>query len=125
MKIHYIVIILFAITSLWIITNNTYMDFKIRKCVILNKIITPPGYKQSANLYLVLKEERGIVFDLIVAPATYTQHNVGDTIYFNLRDFDIRQTPRDNVIFFFGQIVMIAITIALIILIPIRKIIRI
>jgi hypothetical protein len=90
--------------------HNTYMRFKQRKCIILDKLITPPGYKHSADLYLVLKEERGIVFDLNVAPATYSQHKIGDTIHFTLRDFDIKQTRRDNTIYFFGQVLLFAIS---------------
>ena len=85
--------------------NNDYMEFKDRKCVVLDKMTTTGGYKSSGHFYLVLKEERGIVFDLIVSPATFSKSKIGDTKYFNLRQFEIKQTPMNNVIYFFGSVI--------------------
>lgn len=81
--------------------NSDYMTHKDRKCVLLDKMVVDGG-KYSDNFYFILKEERGIVFDLIVAPATYSQTKVGDTVIFNLRQFDIKQTSQENTIDFFG-----------------------
>jgi hypothetical protein len=96
-----ITIIVFGIIRL----NNDYMDFKTRKCVVLNKLTTSGGYKSSGDFYLVLKEEKGIIFDLIVCPSTFSQSKVGDTKFFNLRDFDIKQTPKNNLLYFFGEVI--------------------
>ena len=85
--------------------NNDYMEFKERRCIVLDKMTTTGGYKSSGHFYLVLKEERGIVFDLIVSPATFSQSKIGDTIYFNLRQLEIKQTPMNNAIYFFGSII--------------------
>jgi hypothetical protein len=82
------------------------MEFKVRNCIILNKVMSPAGYKHSSNFYLILKEEQGIVFDQIVAPSTYTQHEIGDKIRFDLRNFDIKQTHKENIIFFLGQLIV-------------------
>lgn len=84
--------------------NNDYMDFKVRKCIVMDKMTTTGGSRSSGAFYLVLKEERGIVFDLIVSPATFSQSKMGDTKYFNLRELEIKQTPMNNAIYFFGYV---------------------
>lgn len=99
--IGFISLIIFGI----IYYNNDYMKYKDRKCTILDKIITNGSYKSSGRFYLVLKDERDIVFDLIVSPATFYQSTIGNTGYFTLRELDIRQTTMNNTIYFFGFIV--------------------
>jgi len=81
--------------------NNDYLDRKDRRCVVLDKLESFGGHKSSSHFYLILKEERGIIFDLIVSPATYSQSKVGETLVFNLKQMDIRQTPKENLIYFF------------------------
>lgn len=76
------------------------MDSKIRKCIVLDKLVSQGSYKRSGEFYLILKEEKGLVFDLIVSPSTFSQSHIGDRIYFRLRDFDIRQTYFNNLIYF-------------------------
>lgn len=100
-KISIVSLIIFGI----IVYNNDYMVSKDRKCVVLDKLTTTGGYKSSGNFYLILREERGIVFDLIVSPATFSQSKIGDTLYFSLRQQEIKQTPNENLIYFFGVIV--------------------
>ena len=85
--------------------NNDYMEFKDRKCIVLDKMTTTGGYKSWGDFYLVLKEEKGIVFDLIVSPATFSQSKIGDTKYFNLRQLEIKQTPMNNAIYFLGSVI--------------------
>jgi hypothetical protein len=100
-KIGIVATIIFGI----IYYNNDYMGFKDRKCIVLDKMTTTGGHKSSGHFYLVLKEERGIVFDLIVSPATFSQSKIGDTKYFNLRQLEIKQTPLNNAIYFFGSVI--------------------
>lgn len=101
-----LIIGLIAMTTFIIIhTNNYYMEYKDRKCVVLDKLTTNGGYKSSGNFYLVLKEERGIKFDIIVSPTTYSQAKKNEIIHFNLRQFDIKQTSRENIIYFFGTVI--------------------
>lgn len=99
-KIGIISIIIFGI----IYCNNDYMEFKKRKCIVLDKMTTTGGYKSSGRFYLILKEERGIVFDIIVSPSTFSQSKIGDIKYFNLRQLEIKQTSMNNVIYFFCPI---------------------
>ncbi len=104
--------ILLTSISIYNSCNNDYMEFKERKCIVLNKLVIDGG-KYSDNFYLVLKEERGIIFDLIVSPSTYSQADSGEIIYFNLRQFDIKQTTKENWKDFFGVIILFAIGVVL------------
>lgn len=80
------------------------MKFKPRKCIVLGQSTIPGTYKYPGQFYLVLREERGIVFDVPVSAATYSQSKNDSTMTFNLRQMDIQQTFRENAIYFFGQI---------------------
>lgn len=106
----YSVIVVINVLYFAIFYNNEYMRFRERKCIVLDKLPTPDGYKRSSRLYLILKEERGIVFDQMVSPATFSQHKKDDIIYFDLRNMDIEQTTKDNVIYFFGSVIMMLLT---------------
>ena len=90
-----------------LIKPNNYTKFKDRQCLVLDKLETSGGSKYSGNFYLVLKEERGIVFDIIVSAATYSQSKIGSIVVFNLRDYDIKQTPRENAFYLFGPGILI------------------
>jgi len=89
--------------------NNEYMLEKSVKCTVINKLESQGRY--SSNFYLVLKEENEIIFDITVTPSNYSQLNIGDIAYFNLRKFDIKQTKIDNAIYFFGQVIPFSISI--------------
>ena len=104
-KIGIVATIIFGI----IYYNNDYMEFKDRKCIVLDKMTTAGGYKSSGRSYLVLKEERGIVFDLMVSPAVFSQSKIGDTKHFSLRQLEIKQTPMNNAIYFVGSVIFGAI----------------
>lgn len=76
--------------------TNDYTKEKDIKCVVLDKL-TSGG--ESSNFYLVLKDDKNRVFDLIVSPATYSQSKVGSNLVFSLEEMDIRQTVWDNIIY--------------------------
>jgi hypothetical protein len=84
--------------AFWVLQyHNNYMEYKVRNCVVLDKI---QANGRSDNFYLVVKSE-GIVFDVSVRPHEYSQRKVGGNVNVNLRNFDIRQTPKENLIYFF------------------------
>lgn len=104
---------LISLTILLIISfNNDYMSFKDRECLVIDKIQSDGSYKSSVRFYLILKEKStGINFDLIVNPTTYTLAQKNDIKIFNLRDFDIQQNHKDNIIYFIGTCIFISLTI--------------
>lgn len=92
--------------------NNDYMTFKNTECVVLDKMTTTGSGKSSGKFYLILKDNKEQVFDLIVEPSTFYQAKEGKNIVFNLRPFDIKQTPMENTIFFFGEAILISMSLA-------------
>lgn len=83
--------------------NNDYNTYKDRKCIVLDKMESSGRY--SSKFILILKEERGIVFDLYTSPATFSQSKIGEVKYFRLRDFDIQKSFKENVIYVFLYII--------------------
>lgn len=116
-KINWTLILLFVSSIIFgiIYYNNDYMTDKTRTCYVVDKLQSNGSYKHDGNFYLVLREERGIIFDVIVSPSTYATTNNGDTAYFKLRDMDIQQTFKDNFIYFFGQVVFGVISLVLLV----------
>lgn len=97
--------VIFLIIFTIIQVNNDYLEYKVRNCTVVEKLKTSGGYKYSGHFYLVLRDERGINFDLIVSPTTYSQANVNEHISFKLREMDIQQSFNNNLIYFFGYVV--------------------
>lgn len=104
-------LILYTILSI----NNDYLTYKDRNCVVVDKLEQMSNRRSThSDFILILKEERGIIFDIIVSPSTYSQSKVGQKIIFNLRQFDIKQTPKEN-IYLFGYILLLSIGISFLI----------
>lgn len=90
------------------LTGTDYSDSKLRKCEVVDKLVQG-GH--SATFWLVLKDEQGRVFDLIVTPATYSTSKVGETISFNLREYDIQEVPSKNLLHLGLPIILLAFSI--------------
>lgn len=94
-----VIFILFVVSGIFVF-NNDYTKHKEIKCVVLDKMTTTGGYKSSGQFYLILKEEGGIIFDIVASPSTFYKLKIGKTYYFNLRKFDFNQTPEENFLYF-------------------------
>lgn len=97
-----ICIVMFSIIHI----NNDYMQFKVRNCKVIDKLKTDGTRKSSGRFYLVLKEEREILFDIPVSPTTYSQSKIGDMKSFDLRQMDIKQTPFENIVYFIAYVIL-------------------
>lgn len=93
------------IIAMAIYYNNDYIVYHKTDCVVLDKLTTTVGSKYSGKFYLVLRSGKGIVFDEIVSPTTFSQCDVGEKVQFNLRQMDIKQTFYENMVYFISQIV--------------------
>jgi len=103
--------IIFLIATIALSYSSDYMQFKDRACVVVDKMQTAGGYKASGQFILILKDEQNRTFDRYVAASTYSQAIVGNMYKFNLREFDIKQTPTNNTIYFFGYCTFLTVTI--------------
>lgn len=90
--------------------TNDYMSKKETKCLLLDKVETAGGHKRSGRMYLILQSPNGTKFDINASPTAYSQTQIGKYYVFELREFDIKQTPIKNLIYFFGPIVTLAIS---------------
>ncbi len=94
-------IALFAIFLLGFILlhrSNEYMKYRLVPVIVKSHVV---GRYNSLNL-IVHNSEWG-VFDITVSPSTYHNLKDGDKASFKLREMDIRQTARKNLIYFFGE----------------------
>lgn len=81
------------------------MQYRIHDCIVLDKLQSGGRY---GNFYMVMKDvESGKTFDLIISATTFSQKEVGDHVYFKLREFDIQQTLSENILYFFGPTLLI------------------
>ncbi len=82
--------------------KNEYLKYKPRTVVVEDKMQL---CGRNCLLYAIAREERGIRFEIPVSISDYNSIKIGKHYVFNLREMDIRQTTRDNAIWFFGFIV--------------------
>lgn len=101
-------VFILGVVSLIIFTiiqsNNDYLEYKVVNCTVIDKLQSYGSYKHNGHFYLVLRDERGVNFDIIVSPTAYSQASVNERISFNLREMDIQQSFKNNLIYFFGAI---------------------
>ncbi|EHH5496264.1 hypothetical protein J7D59_002200 [Escherichia coli] len=93
-------------------SQNTYMETKVIPVEVVELISGQSTGKYSKLEFIaVYKDEQGRVFDRRVSPSFYTLLNKGDTIAIEIREMDIKQTTKDNLIWFFGTVLLVSICI--------------
>ena len=100
-KIGIVAAVIFAVIAY----NNDYMQYRKRKCLVVGKSKTTETYKRPVRHYLTLRDESGIAFNLMVHQHTFDLSRIGDTHRPNIRNFDIRQTAGENIVYFFCQLI--------------------
>lgn len=106
----FIAALVFAIIPFIWNSQNTYMETKVIPVEVVELISGQSTGKYSKLEFIaVYKDEQGRVFDRHVSPSFYTLLNKGDTIAIEIREMDIKQTTKDNLIWFFGTVLMFSI----------------
>lgn len=82
-------------------TYMTYRDYDV-KVVQLYQGEIDGKHSQIDFTGVFRTKDTGIIFDLPISAATYSQLQVGDYTQFNLRPFDIKQTFKENLIWYMG-----------------------
>jgi len=86
------------------------MEYKDRVCIVLDKISI------SNKLFLILKEQdNNKTFEILASPSLYSTSDKGDILILSLRDFDIKQTMQDNMIFLVGSLLSLGLAISFLI----------
>lgn len=108
----FITALVFAIIPFIWNSQNTYMETKVIPVEVVELISGQSTGKYSKLEFIaVYKDEQGRVFDRRVSPSFYTLLNKGDTIAIEIREMDIKQTTKDNLIWFFGTVLLVSICI--------------
>ncbi|AWM11822.1 thioredoxin [Escherichia phage vB_EcoM-pJBK] len=108
----FIAALVFAIIPFIWNSQNTYMETKVIPVEVVELISGQSTGKYSKLEFIaVYKDEQGRVFDRRVSPSFYTLLNKGDTIAIEIREMDIKQTTKDNLIWFFGTVLLVSICI--------------
>ena len=99
--------------STYVWNNNVYMKFQDVPVTFIDKYTVQACSKHSctARLEGLFKTESGYVFDREISGYMYRQMHLGEKLTLNLRQFDIKQTPRDNLYWFFGPLLVYGLTI--------------
>lgn len=106
----FIAALVFAIIPFIWNSQNTYMETKVIPVEVVELISGQSTGKYSKLEFIaVYKDEQGRVFDRHVSPSFYTLLNKGDTIAIEIREMDIKQTTKDNLIWFFGTVLLVSI----------------
>lgn len=108
MRVKYLVVsVLCALVAYSAIKFNKYMTHNDYPLQVVELYSGMSNSKYPTTEFIaVMKTEDGIIFDRRVSAAFFSQTQKGDKIVLSLRPFDIKQTFRDNLIFFFGAVVI-------------------
>ena len=80
--------------------NSDYMHSQPYDVLVTDKMVVA-GSKGRGQPYAVYKLDDGYVFDEPVSVATYSQLTVGQRYTMSFRPMDIKQTPIENLLYFF------------------------
>lgn len=87
-----------------IMLNNDYMSARDVAVTVMERNIVPKTSKVSEKKELVYKSDDGIIFRQRVSESTYKTSPIGEQYKVYVRPFDMKQTVKENAIFFFGPI---------------------
>ncbi|MFA5023887.1 MAG: hypothetical protein WC523_02935 [Patescibacteria group bacterium] len=98
----YLILTIFASVYLaWITKKSGYMSYRDIKVTVVGHQIG-----EHNSLYLIVKNKEWGIFEIRVSPTTYNVRRNGDQTYFSLRESDIKQTLKKNLIYSEGQIIL-------------------
>ena len=98
--------------GLWLYDYYKIYDYRTEKetkCVLLDKLETVEGSRKHLRsaFYFVLEDTKGRKFDISVGITDYSQTEIGDTIYFNLKESRIQGNSKLNGIDVLGVFIFI------------------
>jgi hypothetical protein len=88
------------------------MEYRDVPVTYIDKLVTQSCHKGSCSDRFIglFKTDVGYVFDRPISAYMYRQMHIGERFSLNLRQFDIKQTERDNIYWFFTPIIVYIIT---------------
>jgi len=108
--------ILSIILGALLMFGSGYTIQKPTPVTVVNKLIVAGGYKSSGRTEMVFKTEDGYLFDAPVSATAYTVCEVGEKYIMNLSPMQIRQTFWNNLLCFFGPVLLLSVGVAALII---------
>ncbi|ABY63132.1 putative NrdC.7 [Pseudomonas phage 201phi2-1] len=107
-----IVMVIMSCWSTYVWQNNEYMRYRDVPVTYIDRHETRSCHKGSCkdNLIGLFKTDDGVFFERYIGLYTYQQMHLGEKFELNLRQMDIKQTERDNILWLFGPILVYAVT---------------
>lgn len=90
--------------------SSDYMQYKDVPVTFVDRHLDESCSKSSCRDRFVglFKTNEGVFFDREISYYTYSQMHLGEKFTLNLRRFDIKQTPWENAVWFFGVAILFA-----------------
>lgn len=85
---------------------NDYMHYKDYDVTVVNTITGTQGKGSSLSFIAVHELKDGYRFSEYISPEMYSSIEKGDNITVSLRPFDVKQTLFDNIVWFFGMVLV-------------------
>lgn len=94
--------------------SSDYMQYKDVPVTFVDRHLDESCSKSNCRDRFVglFKTNEGVFFDREIGYYTYSQMHIGEKFTLNLRRFDIKQTPWENAIWFFGVVILFSIGLA-------------
>lgn len=101
---HLLAGVLLVSITVYLWETDSYGKFRDVEVTVVDRLASQGRY--SATFYLIVENDEYGRFDIPVRPTLYQTAKNGEKLVFNLRPFDIRQTPYNNMVYVFGQIII-------------------
>lgn len=98
--------------STYVFKNNTYMEYRNVPVTFVDRWASESCHKGSCRdrLLGLFKTDDGVFFERHISLYMFRQMRLGERFDLHLRQMDIKQTERDNVLWFFGPVLVYIVT---------------
>lgn len=86
-------------------SQNDYMTYRDYNVTVVNTFTGTTG-KSSLQFIAVYELPNGQRFDRFISASTYSSIKPGDNLTVNLRPHDVKQTTKDNILWFIGAAIL-------------------
>jgi hypothetical protein len=113
-KIKMIMLSLSMLGLSYISINNDYMSEKDYDVTLIDKFETV-GYRGGTNFHGIFKLNNGTVFSDNLNEVDYRMLETNKTYIRTIRPFDIKQSASQNIVYFFGTVIVLSLTVIIVI----------
>lgn len=104
--------IMLSVISVYTFKSNPYMRYSDVPVTFIDRYTTQSCHKSSCREVFVgvFRTDRDVIFEQRINGYTYRQMHLGEKFTLNIREFDIRQTGKENVFLFIGPALLYSLT---------------